>query len=140
LGNVVLDEFDKLIKEEVKPAYYGRYVDDITLVMEWHEEFTTPQKVWEWIGKRTDRITMTVPDNAQNLSDTPNVVFRVVPTELDASQEDSNNEAFNVIFKANKTKLLVADAESGQRTIEALKHSLQERSSEWRLLARTPID
>lgn len=140
LGNVVLDDFDKLIKEEIKPAYYGRYVDDITLVMEWHEEFTTPQKVWEWIGKRTDRITMAMPDNAQDLCDTPNVLFRVIPSELDCSQEDSNNDAFNVIFKANKTKLLVADAESGQRTIDALKHSLQERSSEWRLLARTPID
>ncbi|WP_259373127.1 reverse transcriptase domain-containing protein, partial [Roseateles chitinivorans] len=32
LGNLVLKEFDKKIKEEINPSYYGRYVDDILLV------------------------------------------------------------------------------------------------------------
>ncbi len=32
LGNIVLKEFDKVIKEKINPSYYGRYVDDILLV------------------------------------------------------------------------------------------------------------
>lgn len=32
LGNLVLKEFDKDIKEKINPSYYGRYVDDILIV------------------------------------------------------------------------------------------------------------
>ncbi|MES0503140.1 RNA-directed DNA polymerase [Bacteroides fragilis] len=32
LGNLYLEDFDKTIKEELNPAYYGRYVDDILFV------------------------------------------------------------------------------------------------------------
>lgn len=33
LANFYLTEFDKLIKRELSPAYYGRYVDDIQIVL-----------------------------------------------------------------------------------------------------------
>src|SRR5699024_7822781 len=52
LGNVVLDSFDKAIVQEIKPAYYGRYVDDIAIILEWHEEFAGPLDVWQWIKQR----------------------------------------------------------------------------------------
>ncbi|AMJ44215.1 hypothetical protein BA700_04310 [Corynebacterium stationis] len=108
LGNVVLDSFDKVIGKEIKPAYYGRYVDDITLVMEWHEELTDPQQVWQWIRKRTDRITTAKSDATHSPTGNSDVLFRVYPSELNPSNQDSDSDALYVTFKSNKTRLLVA--------------------------------
>ena len=38
LSNLYLQRFDKSIKERIQPSYYGRYVDDIMIVMERSED------------------------------------------------------------------------------------------------------
>src|SRR5699024_3017929 len=65
---------------------------------------------------------------------------QVFPTGENVQQESNEAKELSVTFKASKTKLLVADPSSGRRAIEALKHALKEKSSEWRLLTHTPDD
>lgn len=40
LSNLYLQQFDKAIKEYIQPSYYGRYVDDIMILMERTKEMT----------------------------------------------------------------------------------------------------
>lgn len=140
LGNVVLDSFDKAIVEEIKPVYYGRYVDDITIVLEWHDEFTNPMKVWHWIQKRITGLIIKPANGDQDPSGDGDVSFQVLQTPPSLGQTRLDAERLSVTFKADKTKLLVADATSGKRAIDALKHALEKNSSEWKLLAHTPLD
>ncbi len=48
---MALFELDKLIEQEIVPLYYGRYVDDVILVMENNSQFSSSNQVWEDIQK-----------------------------------------------------------------------------------------
>ncbi len=52
VANMALFELDKLIEQEIVPLYYGRYVDDVILVMENNSQFSSSNQVWEWIFKK----------------------------------------------------------------------------------------
>src|SRR5699024_9145217 len=124
------------IVQEIKPAYYGRYVDDIAIILEWHEEFAGPLDVWQWIKQRVSGLHIQDEETSSDAM----VSYQVFPTGENVQQESNEAKELSVTFKASKTKLLVADPSSGRRAIEALKHALKEKSSEWRLLTHTPDD
>jgi hypothetical protein len=137
IGNAILNDFDKAVVQQVKPAFYGRYVDDITIVMEWHEEFTSPNDAWKWLSNRVPGLSIT----ASLAEDKPNKVsYQVFPPIADSREDIFKSEKLLIEFKPDKTRLLVADKSSGKRMIDALKDTLQKNSSEWRMLARTPLD
>ena len=137
LGNAILDDFDRAVLEEVKPTYYGRYVDDISIVLEWHDKFTSPSNFWEWLENRISGLNIDDSSADRKAKKVTYNVFRQISSPGDM---DKNADEFSIEFKSDKTKLLVADKHSGKRTIEALKHALKENSSEWRLLMRTPLE
>jgi len=61
IANVILHAFDKAIIEELSPIYYGRYVDDVFLVLENQKRLKTEEGVWEHIQERT-RDIITIED------------------------------------------------------------------------------
>jgi hypothetical protein len=52
IANVLLDKFDRLFKQELLPVYYGRYVDDIFVVLRDPENIYKPEQLMDYIGKR----------------------------------------------------------------------------------------
>src|SRR5690606_30005361 len=53
VANMALFELDRVIQEQIAPLYYGRYVDDIILVMDGGKQFHSTSDVWEWIFSRS---------------------------------------------------------------------------------------
>src|SRR5699024_967458 len=53
VANVALIELDRIIERQVAPLYYGRYVDDILLVMENGAGFRSTVELWEWLFARS---------------------------------------------------------------------------------------
>lgn len=49
IGNIVLMDLDRAIEKGIKPRFYGRYVDDIALVIEGHPEIETIHNLGKWI-------------------------------------------------------------------------------------------
>jgi len=62
IANVALAELDKTIKRELAPLYYGRYVDDILLVLEDTRDFVDAKEVWKWIIRRSNGILKSAKD------------------------------------------------------------------------------
>ncbi|WP_209304244.1 RNA-directed DNA polymerase [Pusillimonas caeni] len=53
VANMALVELDRCIEQQVAPLYYGRYVDDILLVMENGANFASTAVLWEWLFERS---------------------------------------------------------------------------------------
>lgn len=53
VANIALVELDRCIEEQIAPIYYGRYVDDILLVMENGADFGSMDELWKWLFDRS---------------------------------------------------------------------------------------
>lgn len=126
IANSALIEFDSLIKQHVVPLYYGRYVDDILLVMEDGVGFGTSADVWEWLFARFDeKLGWVNKDDKKNISFHPKYL----------SDVESQSE---ILFSNSKNKVFILAGESGEALIEAIAHQIQERASEWRSMPKLP--
>lgn len=150
IGNVILDGFDKDVLEQVKPEYYGRYVDDISIVMEGHEELNSPGSLWKWLGRRIENLEIGIKSKvssdaseADSEDTLNNLEVAYYPFGRSTSALGSHRSqigSLKVDFKVEKTHLLLADHSSGKRAVDALRNALQEKSSEWRLLSHLPAN
>lgn len=122
VANIALIELDRLIEQQVAPLYYGRYVDDILLVIENGAKFRTPADLWQWLFDRSGGKLGWVDDNSKN-------EIKFQPNYLSDSQIRFSNEK-------NKVFLLVG--ETGQTLVDAIAHQIHERASEWRALPNLP--
>ncbi|HCD6927249.1 TPA: RNA-directed DNA polymerase, partial [Klebsiella pneumoniae] len=52
VANTALFKLDQFIEQQVVPLYYGRYVDDIMLVIDNPSNIRTIDNFWDWIFKR----------------------------------------------------------------------------------------
>jgi hypothetical protein len=53
VANMALIELDRFVERQVAPLYYGRYVDDVLLVMENGANFTSTAELWQWLFDRS---------------------------------------------------------------------------------------
>lgn len=120
VANIALIELDAQIKDEIKPRFYGRYVDDIMIVLESGAHFSSESDVWSWISKRVDSIS------TNSKSDT---IATLKPSYL---------HNINLEFAASKTKSTKLDGFRGRQTLASLKDTIRSRSSEWNLLPDVP--
>lgn len=123
IANMALVELDRFCMKEIVPLYYGRYVDDIILVMEDTSEFKTSQEAWNWIFKRCNNILDWDPDDKKYI--------RFSPPYLHDSK---------IQFERNKTKVFLLEGASGKVFVNSLAHQIQARASEWRALPALPED
>lgn len=126
IGNLALEEFDKSIQEEVKPRYYGRYVDDIFLVLEDSENFSTSHGIWSWLEKRIGSLKFPVQaeDGAKNEGAAVIPILEVSSASLNLSE--------------NKTQISKLDANTGLQVLASLKEAIKKNSSEWNFLPAIP--
>lgn len=122
VANMALFELDKLIQEELVPVYYGRYVDDILLVMKNGSDFSTYKKVWEWIFLRSNGLL-----DWKNKASEGAIKF--FPSYLKNSRIEFSND---------KNKVFVLEGETGNALVNSLERGIKERSSEWRALPDLP--
>ena len=132
---MALIELDRTIENEIVPLYYGRYVDDIILVLENRSNMTTHSQVWDWIFARSgeklswDRSKVEVEVPSKSKSETEAVRYRA----------DYLLES-NIIFSNKKNKVFFLEGESGKVLISSIRSSIHERASEWRCLPELPRD
>ncbi len=161
LANYYLKDFDERIVHRFKPAYYGRYVDDILMVI------TNPQVPAKLDGQVTElnfdleryQAWLSVSDfddaecklSAKSITDLTDLELFVLenfskiiclidtPKFLNPGQDVMEGER---IFKLNgyprlycqseKTLLHYFDADESELVIDKLKKDLEEKSSEFR--------
>ena len=125
VANVALIELDQLIQQEVVPLYYGRYVDDLILVMSNNSNFDSTEQVWNWIFARTKKRLSW--DNKTEEERKTSVLFK--PDYLHDSR---------ICFANEKNKLFFLEGDSGAVLIDSLSRQILERASEWRALPCLP--
>lgn len=116
VANMALVELDRIIQEQVNPLYYGRYVDDIILVMENPSDFKDSEKVWEWVFSRSDGLLKWGKQNEE-------VLF--APDYLHSSR---------ICFANKKNKVFFLQGSTGRTLVDSLARQIEERASEWRAL------
>lgn len=138
IANLALEEFDRSIQEEVKPRYYGRYVDDIFLVLEDSENFSCANDIWRWLAKRIKSLKL--PDQVENNTQSED------NGEADHSKENKDDsvipflEVSSAILKLseNKTQIGKLDSKTGLQVLSSLKEAIRKNSSEWNFLPAIP--
>lgn len=120
VANAALIKLDQFIERQVVPLYYGRYVDDILLVMENTSELTTSQGFWDWVINRDDGKKLLKKDNGSLLF-----------------QPDYLKDC-RIAFENSKNKLFVLSGNPGTALINAISEQINQRASEWRALPVLP--
>ena len=144
IANAALFLFDDQIEKEIVPLYYGRYVDDIILVLENTNDFVNSKDVWTWITKRVLSLSIKPNDGSTSVgmsnskkSEDSRIFFELNKQLGLPSEENRKNELY---FENNKTKIFLLDSSSGLAFLNSLEHQIKERSSEWRSLPELPDD
>ncbi len=124
VANMALFELDRRIEKHVAPLYYGRYVDDIILVMENGKDFRSTASVWQWLFERSGGML--------DWSDSEKKQFiQFIPAYLGDSR---------IQFTNAKNKVFLLSGEQGSRLVESIAFQVYQRASEWRALPNLPLD
>ena len=122
VANVALVELDRMVEQQLVPLYYGRYVDDILLVMENGASFRSTTELWEWVFSRSGGKLGWVPGEERK-----QIGFQ--PAYLSNSQ---------IRFANAKNKVFLLSGESGKTLVDAIAHQIHARASERRAMPRLP--
>ena len=124
IANMALIELDFIIKKEIVPLYYGRYVDDIILVMENTAGFCAKEEVWDWIIKRSNNLLQW-----KDSSNSDREAIQFLP---------DYHKKSTIEFSNKKNKVFMIEGASGVTLIDSLDRQIRERTSEWRALPNLP--
>ncbi len=126
IANVALIDLDRAIEQQVVPLYYGRYVDDILLVMENGADFRSTDELWAWLFDRANGNLAWVNE-------------KKTPKEIAFQPGYLLGECKSQIRFANaKNKVFMLAGDSGKTLVDAIAHQIHERASEWRAMPRLP--
>lgn len=126
VANMALIELDRLIEQQVAPLYYGRYVDDILLVMENGADFRSTIQLWEWLFARSNgKLAWVKGEDKRQIGFQPDYLER-------------GNSKSQIRFANAKNKVFMLAGETGKTLVDAIAHQIHERASEWRAMPRLP--
>lgn len=125
VANLALAELDEVM-DRVDSLYYGRYVDDILLVVEAGDGLHQPRELWPWLMGRSGG-TLTVSESPKDDRRGPSVRFSSVYLEKS-----------RIIFDNSKNKSFHLSGASGISVIDSIRSTINERSSEWRSIGLLP--
>ena len=130
IANVALFELDKLFEEEIAPLYYGRYVDDIILVIKNGTGFESSGEVWDWLLSRMKgALEWKDPDK----KDDGELLY--IRDYLEKSEILKGSE---ILFSREKSKTFVFSGDSGWTLLKSFRSDIMSRTSEWRSLPEIP--
>jgi len=122
ISNVLLFELDQQIESGINPAYYGRYVDDIFLVIETPSSSPSGNQVLEFISRKVQCIKI---DRQVGKPPGLKIKFNYAP--------DSD-----LRFTASKQKIFSLSSEHGLDLINQISSQIRAQSSEYRMLPEVP--
>ena len=146
LANWYLRTFDEKVNQYVKPAFYGRYVDDILIVLENHgdcEELTKENCICDkacCIEKK--KLTIHKVLKQYFCGCNKNECSLKILEEEKVNENDSRdlyNYCININgnrlkIQGDKVKLFVFDADSTKAMLKKFKDTIKKHSSEFRFL------
>lgn len=122
ISNVLLAEFDKVCSRETKAIYYGRYADDIFLVVNCPEEATSGELFVKWLRRTLDGwLVLEQEDDGSGLR-------LKLPYANDS----------RIVFSSSKQKIFFLSGEHGIDLVDQIVEKIQEHSSEYRNLPELP--
>ncbi|GGF35349.1 reverse transcriptase domain-containing protein [Williamsia phyllosphaerae] len=124
VANMALLGLDNLARDHLKPMHYGRYIDDIVLIIQASPNIANPSNLRDWIVERSGSNIIVDTENG-------NSYLRFAPTYLDASK---------VIFSNTKNRSFHLEGQSAQHLISTIKKTITDRNSEWRSLPEMAPD
>lgn len=125
VANMALIALDRTIERHVVPLYYGRYVDDIILVMENGAKFRSTADLWNWLFARFGDDLDWVDGEKKKIQFQPDYL--------------QHGEIPSLIHFANdKNKVFLLEGETGQILVDSIAHQIHQRASEWRALPNLP--
>ena len=126
VADVPLVELDRVIEKQVVPLYYGRYVDDILLVVENGADFRSTAELWNWLFARSNGNLGWV-ENQEGAE--KKIGFE--PACLLSSKSKAH-------FANAKNKVFMLAGDTGKALVDAIAHQIHARASEWRAMPRLP--
>lgn len=140
LANKYLDTFDTEVEEKVRPLYYGRYVDDIIIVIS--RPKLTENLSTQRLKKLIEEYGHIISGNIDKLSSSAKFIINNLSEVLRV--EESREEEFTYLFRSDMNRLLSVKnskvliyefvAGQSQSVLEKLIKDIEERSSEFRFL------
>ena len=121
IANLSLLQLDEEIEQQLKPLHYGRYVDDLIVLLEHDATVRNSADLWTFIAARCPGISV---------STTTDFVATYRPDYFTTS----------LSFGAAKSTAMVLTQETGSDAIATLRQQINERASEWRALPPLPHD
>jgi hypothetical protein len=122
ISNVLLAEFDRAVSRQLSAVYYGRYADDIFLVVETPGGVDNGEKLIRWIRKKLEG--WLVLDKERNGSG--------LKLKLPYARDSE------IIFSSKKQKIFFLSGEHGLDLVDQIVETIKEQSSEFRQLPVLP--
>ena len=123
IANALLGEFDKQFVQNVKPRYYGRYVDDLFVVMRTSSEISSGSDVMRLLVNA-------MPDHFRLQENTSSAASLVLSLPYARDSE--------LVFSGAKQKVFYLAAEFGGDLVAQITEQIRKNSSEHRLLPILP--
>ncbi|PPD50574.1 MAG: reverse transcriptase [Methylobacter sp.] len=124
IANVLLKEFDTHVIDELMPVYYGRYVDDIFLVLRPGRTFSNGHEFLKWMAKRLKKFLILKGDKTS--------------PELELKLPYAGNSI--LVFVGKKQKIFQLEGKTGIDLLHPIFEQIRSQSSEHSLLPELPKD
>jgi hypothetical protein len=118
ITNVLLYEFDERILNALAPVYYGRYVDDVFLVIRDSGRISSTKELWDFIRQRASDIFLEGKARGE------------VEVQLPGGYQARSR----LTLKQEKQKVFFLRGQSGRDLLNNIAHQVNTLSSERRLM------
>lgn len=122
VSNVLLYRWDRLIKEHIAPIHYGRYVDDMFLVLRDTNTISDSQQFMQYLKNRMG----------------PDVISQGSKTDDDQIWQIQQGKDFQgqtrILLQSDKQKLFLLQGRAGLDLLDSIEKEISELSSEHRLM------
>lgn len=115
IANVILAPFDRFVQQRLDPIYYGRYVDDIFLVLRDNGRIKRPDDLLQHLCRRIPSLELDEDEG-----------------ELRLQMKSAAKSKLR--FKTEKQRIFMLAGEIGHDLLDTIESKIDEVSSEWRLL------
>ncbi|WP_312051093.1 RNA-directed DNA polymerase [Acinetobacter schindleri] len=120
ISNMILHQWDKLINEKLTPIHYGRYVDDMFLVLKDTGNITNSDKLMKFLRERLGSKVLVQDANQTN--------------NWSINQPYLKNNKTQIRLQSNKQKLFILQGQMGLDLLDSIEKDIYELSSEHRLM------
>lgn len=120
ISNIVLHKWDKLINEKVTPIHYGRYVDDMFLVIKDTGSIKNSEDLMIFLSDRIGGSCLSKNENNSKI--------------WSINQHNSSGDNTEIKLQTDKQKLFILDGQVGLDLLDSIEKDIYELSSEHRLM------